>query len=74
MSITVRQQGLVECRGWYFYAPAIAANPCGDAVLVFNGSSANSHVSIYFTGRYHTAPITRCRPSYLSSRAEKAVT
>jgi hypothetical protein len=54
-SITVGQQGLVEYPGWYLYAPAIAANPSGDAVLVFNGSSASDHVGIFFTGRYHTA-------------------
>jgi hypothetical protein len=56
-SITVRQQGVVRYPGWYFYAPAIAANTFGDAVVVFNGSSANQHVGIYFTGHYHTAPL-----------------
>jgi hypothetical protein len=55
-SFKVRQQGLVKYAGYYFYAPGIAANTLGDAVVVFNGSSANRHVGIYFTGRYHTAP------------------
>jgi hypothetical protein len=45
----------VKSAGYYFYAPAIAANRFGDAVVVFNGSSANSDVGIYFTGRYRTA-------------------
>jgi hypothetical protein len=54
-SMTVRQQGVVKYAGYYFYAPAIAANRLGDAVVVFNGSSANNHVGIYFTGRYRTA-------------------
>jgi len=62
-SITVSQQGLVEYPGWYFYAGAIAANPYGDAVLVFNGSSANYHVGIFFTGRYHTAPLNTMQAS-----------
>lgn len=62
-SFTVRQQGLVEYPGWYFYAGAIVANNVGDAVLVFNGSSANSHVGIYVTGRYHTAPLNTLQAS-----------
>jgi hypothetical protein len=62
-SMTVGQQGLVEYPGWYFYAPAIAANPYGDAVLVFNGSSATDYVGIYFTGRYHTDPLNTMQAS-----------
>jgi hypothetical protein len=54
-SMKVRQQGVVKSTGYYFYAPAIAANKSGDAVVVFNGSSATTHVGIYFTGRYRTA-------------------
>jgi len=53
----------VESSGYYFYAPAIATNTLGDAVLVFNGSSANHHVGIYFTGRYHTAPLNTMQAS-----------
>jgi hypothetical protein len=56
-SFSVRQQGVAEYPGWYFYAPAIVANNAADAVLVFNASSASSHVGIYFTGRYHAAPL-----------------
>jgi hypothetical protein len=62
-SFTVGQEGLVKYPGWYFYAPAIAANPYGDAVLVFNGSSANYHVGIFFTGRYHTSPLNTMQAS-----------
>ena len=62
-SMTVGQQGLVENPGWYYYAPAIAANPYGDAVLVFNGSSTSDYVGIYFTGRYHTAPLNTMQAS-----------
>jgi len=61
-SFTLRQQGLVEYPGWYFYAPAIAANLFGDAVLVFNGSSASAHAGIYFTGRYRTTPLNTLQP------------
>jgi hypothetical protein len=32
-------------------------------VLVFNGSSASSHVGVYFTGRYHTAPLNTMQAS-----------
>ena len=59
----VLQQGIVESSGYYFYAPAIATNTLGDAVLVFNGSSVNHHVGIYFTGRYHTAPLNTMQAS-----------
>jgi hypothetical protein len=61
----LRQQGIVRSSGYYFYAPAIEANAFGDAVMVFNGSSANSHVGIYFIGRYHTAPLNTVQGSIL---------
>jgi hypothetical protein len=64
-AMKLRQQGLVRSSGYYFYASAIEANPFGDAAMVFNGSSANSHVGIYFIGRYHTAPLNTVQGSIL---------
>jgi hypothetical protein len=55
-SVTVLQQGLVQWPGFHFYDPGITANDEGDAVLVFNGSSLNNYVGIYYTGRYRTDP------------------
>ena len=58
-SLIIRQQGLVQQAGYHFYAPGIAANDRGDAVLVFNTSGIDVPVSIYYTGRSHTdAPNT----------------
>ena len=62
-SFTVRQQGVLSSAGYYYYAPAIAVNPFGDAVVVFNESSANHYVGIFATGRYHTAPVNTMQGS-----------
>jgi hypothetical protein len=55
-AVTVLQQGLVQWPGFHFYGPGIAANDEGDAVLVFNGSSTDSYVGIYYAGHYRTDP------------------
>jgi hypothetical protein len=47
----ISQQGYYGAPGIYFYYPAIAPDPTGNAVLVFNGSSATTHVGAYYTSR-----------------------
>jgi hypothetical protein len=55
-SFTIRQQGSVHFPGFHYYSPGIAANDKGDAVLVLNGSSANSYAGAIYVGRYRTDP------------------
>jgi hypothetical protein len=69
-SFKVRQQGLLSSAGYYYYAPAISANPSGDAVVVFNESSANHYVGIFATGRYRTAPVNTMQGSILIGRGQ----
>jgi hypothetical protein len=61
-SFTALQQGMVQWPGFHFYGPGIAANDEGDAVLVYNGSSADSYVGIYYAGRYRTDPPNTLQP------------
>jgi hypothetical protein len=45
------QEGYYGAPGIYFYYPAIAPDPTGNAVLVFNLSSASTYVGAYYTSR-----------------------
>jgi len=62
---TVLQQGSFGYPGAYVYAPAIAANANGDAVLVYNSSSAasNWYVQVDYIGRQGSDPLNTLQGS-----------
>ena len=63
-SFTIQQQALVQLAGYHFFAPGIAANNQGHAVLAYNVSGTDHYAGMNFSGRYHTDPLKTLQPSF----------